>query len=91
MKDVPMGNRRTHIGLELWKAWFQNGCLFNSEVWSGMTENNLNDLEVIDRKILWVITGAQAKVPIEMLYLETAQLPIIHVITLRRLMYWHTI
>ena len=91
MKDVPMGNRRTHIGLELWKAWFQNGCLFNSEVWSGMTENNLNDLEVIDCKILWVITGAQAKVPIEMLYLETAQLPIIHVITVRRLMYWHTI
>ena len=32
LKDVPMGNRRTHIGLELRKAWFQNGCLFNSEV-----------------------------------------------------------
>ena len=58
---------------------------------SGMTENNLNYLEVIDRKILLVITGAQAKVTIEMLYLETAQLPSIHVISVRRLMYWHTI
>ena len=64
LKDVPMGNRRTQIGLELRKSWFQNGCLFNSEVWSGVTENHFNDLEVIDRKILRVITGAQAKVPI---------------------------
>ena len=46
---------------------------------------------MIDRKILRVIIGAQAKVPIEMLYLETAQLPNNHVISVRRLMYWHTL
>ena len=71
LKYVPLGNRRTQIGLELQKAWFQNRGFFNSEVWSGLTENYFNDLEVIDRQILQVITGAQAKVPLEMLYLET--------------------
>ena len=90
LKYVPMGNRRTQIGLELQKAWFQNGCLFNSEMWSGLTENYYNDLEVIDPKIVRVSTGAQAKVPLEMLYLETSQIPIKHVISVRRLMYWHT-
>ena len=59
-------------------------------MWSGLTENYFNYLEVIDRKILGVITGAQAKVPLDMLYLETSQIPIKHVISVRRLMYWHT-
>ena len=91
LKYVPMGNRRTQIGLELQKAWFKNGCLFNSELWSGLTENYFNELEVIDSKIFRVITGAQAKVLLEMLYLETSQIPIKHVISVRRLMYWHTL
>jgi hypothetical protein len=32
LKDIPLGNRRTQIGIDLRKAWFLNGCLFNSEV-----------------------------------------------------------
>ena len=46
---------------------------------------------MIDHKILRVILGAQEKVPVEMLYLETAELPIKHVISVRRLLYLHTI
>ena len=91
LRDVPLGNRRTNIGLELRRAWFQNICLFNSEVWTGISENDLKDLGVIDNKILRVITGAHSKVPVEMLYIETSQLPISHVISVRRLIYWHTI
>ena len=30
LRDAPMVNRRTQIGLELRKAWFQYGCLFIS-------------------------------------------------------------
>ena len=40
-----------------------------------------------DYKILKVITGAQDKVPVEMLYLENSQLPISHVISVRRILY----
>ena len=42
-------------------------------------------------KILRLITGSQAKVPIEMLYLETAQLPLKHVMSVRRVLYLHTL
>ena len=46
---------------------------------------------MIDHDILRAITGAQAKVPTEMLYLETAQVPIKSVIIGRRLLYLQTI
>ena len=91
LRDVPLGNRRTNIGLELRREWFQKICILNSEVWTGISENNLQDLGVIDNKILRIITGAHSKVPVEMLYIETSQLPISHVISVRRLIYWHTI
>ena len=42
-------------------------------------------------KMLRVITGSQAKVPIKMLYLETSQLPIPHILSIRRILYWHTL
>ena len=64
------------MGLELRQAWFLNGVLFNSEVWIGTTEKDLDDLSVIDHKILRLITGSPAKIPTQMLYLETATLPV---------------
>ena len=91
LNDIPLGRKRIEMGLTLRKAWFLNGCLFNSEVWCGYNHNDLNDLEVLDHKILKLIIGAQAKVPTEMLYLETSEIPIQHVISVRRLMYYQTI
>ena len=91
LKDIPLGNQRNQIGLLLRQAWFINSCLLNSEVWSGYLDSDLKDLEVIDHQILQAITGAQAKVPTEMLYLETAQITIKSVISARRLLYLHTI
>ena len=71
LRDVPLGNRRIQIGLELRRAWFQNMCCFNSEVWNGISDSDLKDLSFIDHKIMRVITGAHSKVPIEMIYIET--------------------
>ena len=68
-----------------------NGCFFNSKVWSGFSSNDLKDLKVLDHQTLRLIIGAQAKVPIEMLYLETAQLPVENIISVRRLLYLKTI
>ena len=47
-----------------------NGCLFNSEVWSGYSQQDLHDLEVIYHKVFRFIIGAKAKVLSEMLYQE---------------------
>ena len=44
-------------------------------------------LQVLDRYILRLILRAQAKVPCEMLYLETGALELKHVIAVRRLVY----
>ena len=76
LKYIPLGNQRNQIGLLLQQAWFINSCLLNSEVWSGYLDIDLKDLEVIDHQIIQAITGSQAKVPTEMLYLETAQITI---------------
>ena len=65
--------------------------MFNREVWSDFTDNDLDDLEVIYHSIVQIFTGAQAKVPVEMLYLETALLPVKSVISVRRLSYLHII
>lgn len=76
LSDIPLGKRRTEAGIVLRKSWFLNGCLFNSEVWIGYSEQDIHALEVIDHQILRLITGAQAKSPVEMLYLETAELKV---------------
>ena len=91
LKDNPLGNRRTQIGILLRKAWFLNGCFFNSEVWTGFTETDLNYLNMLDHQIIRIIAGAQAKAPTEMLYLECAQIPVKYVIYARRIMYLHNI
>ena len=87
MTEVPLGKRRVEIGLALRDAWFMNGCLFNSEVWSAYKEQNIQELEKIDHMILRSITGAQSKVPIEFLYLETSSQTVSNVISVRRLSY----
>ena len=69
-----MGNKRTRVGLELRHAMFLNGILFNSETWTGYSKRDMKMLEVLYHKILKVITGADAKVATEVLYLETAEL-----------------
>ena len=86
-----MRKQRTGTGMILRSAWFLNGCLFNSEVSTGYLPQDLHALEVIDHQIMRLITGAQAKAPTEMLYLETAKFPLFDVISVRRLFYFHAI
>ena len=89
LNDIPLGKRKTEIGIILRQAWFIDGCFFNGEVWTGTNDADLKALEVIDHSILCLITGAQAKVPVEMLYLKTSQWPILNVIAVRRILYLH--
>ena len=91
LEDIPLGKRRLEIGITLREAWFINGTLENSEVWCSYSENNLKALCVLDRKMLKLVLNSHSKAPSEMLYLETGCLPLSQVITVRRLMYLHTI
>ena len=64
---------------------------FNSDVWTGLSKSDFHYLNVIYHQILWLVTGAQAKSPTEMLHLETAQIAVKNVITARRIIYLHNI
>ena len=91
LEDIPLGSKRLEIGLTLRDAWFVNGTLYNSEVWCSYSEKDLEVLNVLDRKILKLITGSHSKAPCEILYLETGCLPLSDVIIVRRLLYIQTI
>ena len=89
--DIPLGHRRIEIGLELRQAWFINGTLYNSEIWQQLTQKDKSDINKVDHILLRSILGAQAKVPIEQLYLETASLTPTQIISVRRMIYLQTI
>ena len=91
LSEIPLGTRRTEIGLALREAWFINGCLFNSEVWFNVAAQDVHKLETIDNKILRHILGAHSKVPVEFLHLETGTLNISSVMAVRRMGYLQTI
>ena len=91
LSEILQGKWRTKIRLVLRQAWFIDGFFFDSEVWDGICEVDLHDLEVIDHQILKAVIGGQAKVKSYMLYLETAQIPIRNIMSARRLLYVHNI
>ena len=91
LKDLPLGNLRTRVGLELRQAWLINGILYNSEVWHGLRDIDIANFVAIDKYLLRGIINSHAKVPIEHLYLEMGVLPLSYVISARRLIYLQTI
>ena len=88
---MPFGHRRIEVGLMLRDAMFVNGILTNSEAWHSISDQNIEDLEVMDRMLLRYILGAHSKIQTEFLYLETGATPLKQVITSRRLMYLQTL
>ena len=64
-----------------------NGILYNSEAWHGLLENHSEKLSKIDHQLMRSLLSAHTKIPTEFLYLETGVLPVIFVISSRRLNY----
>ena len=70
--DIPLGNKRVEIGMDLRQALWINVTLHNSEVWQELTEHDKEELTNIYHYILRFIIEAHSKAPIEHLYLETS-------------------
>ena len=87
LRDIPIGNLKVQIGLELRQAWLLNGILFNSEVWHSVSDKDIAPFVEIDKYLLRGLLTAHAKTPLEHLYLETSALPVSYIITSRRLIY----
>ena len=91
VNDLPLGHWRVEAGLRLREALFINGTLFNSEVWQGDIDEDIESLEKVDQALLRGILGAHAKIPTEALFLETGTIPLRFIIKSRRLGYLKTI
>ena len=76
IKDIPFGNLRVLIGLELRKAWLVNGIMYTSEVWYNISDGDIAQFVAIDQYLLKGLVSAHSKTPLEHLYLETGALPI---------------
>ena len=68
-----------------------NGILTNSEIWYGLTQNELSNLEKLDKYFFLRLLEIPRTVPDVALYLEMGALPISSVIKARRLNYLHTL
>ena len=64
---------------------------FNCEAWHAIKEKDVKILESVDEHLLRCIVGAQAKTPLEFLYLESGVMPLRYIIASRRMMFQQTI
>ena len=91
LEEIPLGRYKVEIGLILRKVMLLGCMLFNSEVWHCLNGKHIRDLEKVDEYLIRKILSAHSKTPIEILYLETGTIPIRFIISLRRLLYLHTL
>ena len=88
---IPNGKRRINVGLQLRQSWFLNSLLLNMETWHNVQDSDLKVFMKLDQYLLRKIIGAQSKVPIEFLYLETSAIPVDFVLSSRRLNFLQTV
>ena len=61
LKDIPIGNLRVQIALELRQSWLIDGILFNSEVWYGMKDIDIASFVIIDQYLIRGLLNAHLK------------------------------
>ena len=87
LEDIFFGPFHFMAGKMLRASLLINSILLNSEVWYGITKEDINELEVVDHSLLRKILQAPSCTPTPMLYLELGCIPIRYIIMSRRLMY----
>ena len=86
---VSLGEHYFSIAILLRESLFINSVLSSSEVWYGITKQEMKDLENLDLSLLRRILNAPFSVPAEALYLELGILNLETIIKARRLNYLH--
>ena len=91
LQDVPLGSAKTNIGLKLRNAMFASKILVNCESWQSILKTDMKDMELADNRLMRKILNSHAKTPTEMLFLETAEIPLKFLVMSRRLNFLHSI
>ena len=89
LKTISFGHKYFEIAKTLREAEFINGILTNAEVWYGIKQSEIDELEEVDKLLLRRVLGAPESSCIESLYLELGLVPIRVIIKARRVKYLH--
>jgi hypothetical protein len=89
LDEISFGQYYFEIAVMLRQAMLINSILFNAEVWYGVSDKEVADLEEVDELLLRKILNAHSKTPKEALYLELGCLPIRFILMSRRIMFLH--
>ena len=89
LEQVTLGEHYFSTAVLLRESMFLNGVLTNSEVWYGLKQYELEQLENLDKDLMKQILQAPFSTPSESLFLELGCLDIKTVIKARRINYLH--
>ena len=89
LQRVSFGKFYFQIALALREAKFLNSVLTNVEVWYGLRNHEIEELEKLDRSLLCQILALPQSTPSEALFLETGCLNIGTIVKIRRINYLH--
>ena len=89
LKSVSFGSHFFEIAKTLRNSILIGGMLTNCEVWNTITQNEISQLEEVDKLLLRKILNVATSCPIEALYLELGCVPLRYIIQSRRVNYLH--
>ena len=89
LDKVTLGHHYFKVALLLRDSIFLNGILTNTEVWYGLKESEITELEALDYMLLRDVLQTPCSTPIEALQLELGVLSIRTIIKARRINYLH--
>ena len=89
LKTVSLGNHYFPIAILLRNLLFVNAVLINSEVWYPFNKSDIEELEIMDRRLMRKILETPDGTPNELLYLELGCIPLEEIIKCRRINFLH--
>ena len=89
LEKMPGGVFHFEIAEILRNALLISSILSNSEVWYGVTQSDMDQLEQVNEMWLRNLFLCSRNVPKDLLYLEMGLVPISYIIKERRLMFLH--
>ena len=87
LETVTLGEHYFTTAVFLRESKFLNGILTNSEIWYGLTNDEINEIESLDRTLLRQIMNTPISTPAESLYLDLGISDIETTIKARRINY----
>ena len=91
LEELCLGSYFFETANMLRKSLLLSTLLSNSEAWYNISQKDIENLEKVDEALLRKVFSAQCTTPLEVLYLETGNIPIRFILMSRRLNFLHYI